>query len=337
MAIRIGINGFGRVGRMVQRAYEKDPAKGVEIVAINDITDPATLAYLLKYDSVHGRFAGSVSVEEGAIVVNGKKIAISAEKELAKLPWKKLGVEVVLECTGLFTDATKARAHLEAGAKKVIISAPGKNQDVTMCIGINTEMYDPAKHHIISNASCTTNCLAPIVKVLHESFGIVHGMMTTVHSYTNDQRILDLPHKDLRRARAAALSMIPTTTGAAKALAQVIPAMKGRLDGFAMRVPTPNVSVVDFTAHVEKPATVEAVNEAYRKAAAAGPLAGVLGLTEEPNVSIDFNGDTHSATIDLKSTMVMGDLVKVLGWYDNEAGYATRLYEMAKFVAARGV
>jgi glyceraldehyde 3-phosphate dehydrogenase len=336
MAIRIGINGFGRIGRMVLRAYEKDSARDVEIVALNDLTDPATLAYLLKYDSVHGRFDGTVNAVEGGIEVNGKKVAVIAEKDPTKLPWKQMGVDVVLECTGLFTDGPKARAHIEAGAKKVIISAPAKGNDVTLCLGINSDKYDPTKHNILSNASCTTNCLAPIVKVLHEAFGVATGMMTTIHSYTNDQRILDLPHKDLRRARAAALSMIPTTTGAAKALSEVLPEMKGRLDGMAIRVPTPNVSVVDFTARVERPATVAAINEAYKRAAA-GPLAGILAVTDEPVVSIDFNGDSHSATVDMGATMATGDLVKVLGWYDNETGYATRLYELVKFVAQKGV
>ncbi len=336
MAIRIGINGFGRIGRSVVRAYHEDGKRDVEIVAVNDLTDPATLAYLLKYDSVHGRYGGTVEVKEGGLSVDGKHIAVVAEKEPAKLPWKQLGVDLVLECTGRFTDAPKARAHVEAGAKKVIISAPAKGQDLTICLGINAHLYDPAKHHILSNASCTTNCLAPTVKVLHETFGVVSGLMTTVHSYTNDQSILDLPHKDLRRARAAAVSMIPTTTGAAKALAEVLPEMKGRLDGFAIRVPTPNVSVVDFTAKLEKPATVEQINEAYKKAAA-GALKGILAVTDEPNVSIDFNGDAHSATIDLKSTIVTQDLAKVVAWYDNETGYATRLYELAKMVAAKGM
>ncbi len=336
MAIRIGINGFGRIGRMVMRAYNKDPKKDVEIVAVNDLTDPATLAYLLKYDSVHGRYPGTVAVGEGGLTVDGKHVAVIAEKEPAKLPWKQHGVELVLESTGRFTEAAKARAHLEAGAKKVIISAPAKGQDVTLCLGINAHLYDPAKHTIVSNASCTTNCLAPVVKIVHETFGVAHGLMTTVHSYTNDQNILDLPHKDLRRARAAALSMIPTTTGAAKALSEVIPEMKGKLDGFAIRVPTPNVSVVDFTARVEKPASIEAVNDAFRKAAA-GALKGILAVTDEPNVSIDFNGDAHSATVDLKSTMVTGDLVKVVAWYDNETGYATRLYELAKLMAQKGM
>jgi glyceraldehyde 3-phosphate dehydrogenase len=337
MAIRIGINGFGRIGRSVVRAAQQDAKSNIEIVAVNDLTDPATLAYLLKYDSVHGRYPGSVHVKEGGLDVDGRLLKVIAEKDPAKLPWKELGVEIVLESTGRFTEAEKARAHIQAGAKKVIISAPAKGQDVTLCLGINADTYDPKKHAIISNASCTTNCLAPIVKVLNESFGIVNGLMTTIHSYTNDQVILDQPHKDLHRARAAALSMIPTSTGAAKALSEVLPEMKGRLHGFAVRVPTPNVSLVDFTAQVQKPATVDAVNQAYRRAADSGPLAGLIAVTDEPNVSIDFNGDNHSATIDAGETMVMGQLVKVLGWYDNETGYATRLYELAKHVAAKGV
>jgi glyceraldehyde 3-phosphate dehydrogenase len=296
-----------------------------------------TLAHLLKYDSVHGRFAGTVQAGESKITVNGRDIKVTAEKDPSKLPWRDLGVQLVIESTGLFTDAHKAKAHIDAGAKKVIISAPAKGQDVTLCIGINLDKYDPAKHHIISNASCTTNCLAPMVKVLHDGFGVASGMMTTIHAYTNDQRILDLPHSDLRRARAGALSMIPTTTGAAKALSEVLPEMKGRLDGMAIRVPTPNVSVVDFVARLERQATAQAVNDAYRKAAA-GPLAGILAVTDEPNVSIDFNGDTHSATIDLKSTMTVQEgMIKVLGWYDNESGYSKRLVELAKYVASRGL
>jgi glyceraldehyde 3-phosphate dehydrogenase len=337
MAVRIGINGFGRIGRCVVRAWQRN-TQGCEIVAINDITDPATLAHLLQYDSVHGRMPGHARAEEGALDVNGKRIAVFAEKDPAKLPWQKLGVDVVLECTGLFTEAAKARAHIDAGgAKKVLISAPAKSPDITLAVGINLEAYDPSRHHIISNASCTTNCLAPVAKVLLNNFGIANGMMTTIHSYTNDQRILDLPHKDLRRARAAALSMIPTTTGAAKALSEVLPALKGKLDGYAMRVPTPNVSVVDFTARLEKPATVQQINDAYRAAASDPSYRGVLGVTDEPLVSSDFNGDLHSATVDLRSTQVIGDLAKVLAWYDNEMAYATRLYELALFVAEKGL
>jgi glyceraldehyde 3-phosphate dehydrogenase len=309
----------------------------IEIVAINDITDAKTLAHLLNYDSVHGRYAGSVEAREGALVVDGKEVAVIAETDPTKIPWKKLGVDIVLESTGRFTDKASASKHLEAGAKKVIISAPAKGHDVTLACGINLETYDPAKHHVISNASCTTNCLAPVAKVLHETFGIVRGVMTTIHSYTNDQKILDLPHSDLRRARAAALSMIPTSTGAAKALKEVIPALAGKLDGMAIRVPTPNVSVVDLTVRVEKGVSVEAVNEAFKKAAA-GPLKGILAVDSAPLVSCDFNGDKHSATVDLQSTMVVGeDTVKVLAWYDNESGYAQRLVDLTAYVASKGV
>jgi len=337
MAVRIGINGFGRIGRCVLRAWQADKDRnGYEFAAINDLTDTATLAHLLKYDSVHGRYAGQVSVDGSALVVDGHSIKITAEKDPAKLHWKDWGVEIVLECTGLFTEGPKARVHIDAGgAKKVLISAPAKGPDCTLAIGINLETYNPSAHHVISNASCTTNCLAPVAKVLLESFGIVNGMMTTIHSYTNDQRILDLPHKDLRRARAGALSMIPTTTGAAKALSEVIPALKGKLDGFSMRVPTPNVSAVDLTVRLEKPATVEEVNNAFRAAAKDPRYLGVLAVSEEPLVSCDFNGNPHSATVDLQSTQVVGDMVKAVAWYDNEMGYATRLYELAKFVAAK--
>lgn len=337
MAVRIGINGFGRIGRCVLRAWHRDPERHqYEFVAVNDLTDTPTLGHLLKYDSVHGRYPGEVKVDGNYIVVDGQRILVTAEKDIAKLDWKGHGATIVLESTGIYTEATKARAHIEhGGAKKVLISAPAKGPDVTLAIGINLENYDPARHHVISNASCTTNCLAPVAKVLLDNFGIVSGMMTTIHSYTNDQRILDLPHKDLRRARAAALSMIPTTTGAAKALSEVIPALKGKLDGYAMRVPTPNVSVVDFTARLERPFTVQAVNDAFRAAAKDPRYMGVLAVSEEPNVSCDFNGDAHSATIDLPSTQLVGDMVKVLAWYDNEMGYATRLYELAKFVAGK--
>ena len=336
MAARIGINGFGRIGRSVVRALCQDPARdGYAIAAINDLTDPATLCHLLKYDSVHGRFDGTVEVDGKHLVVNGQRILCSAEKDLSKLSWKSVGAELVLECTGVFTDASRARAHIDCGgAKKVLISAPAKGPDVTLAVGINLDAYDPQKHHVISNASCTTNCLAPVAKVLLESFGIESGLMTTIHSYTNDQGTLDQPHKDLRRARAAALSLIPTTTGAAKALAEVIPALRGKLDGYSMRVPTPNVSVVDLTVRLGRPATVEQVNQAFIAAAADPRYCGVLATSAEPTVSCDYNGDAHSATVDLLSTQVIGDLIKVLAWYDNEVGYATRLYELAKFVAA---
>jgi glyceraldehyde 3-phosphate dehydrogenase len=335
MAVRIGINGFGRIGRCVLRAWQADPSRSsVEFAAINDLTDTPTLAHLLKYDSVHGRYSGQVSTDGNTIVVDGQRIAVTAEKDLGKLNWKAQGVSVVLECTGAFTEAAKARAHIEhGGAQKVLISAPAKGPDITLAMGINQDAYDAGKHHVISNASCTTNCLAPVAKVLLERFGIENGMMTTIHSYTNDQRILDLPHKDLRRARAAALSMIPTTTGAAKALSEVIPALKGKLDGYAMRVPTPNVSVVDLTVRLSKKATVDEVNAAFRAAAQDPRFLGVLAVSDEPTVSCDYNGDAHSATVDLSSTQSVGDMVKVLAWYDNEMGYATRLYELAKFVS----
>jgi glyceraldehyde 3-phosphate dehydrogenase len=338
MPTRIGINGFGRIGRCFVRAWQKAgyPAD-VELVAVNDLTDAKTLAYLLSHDSVHGRYAGKVSATEGKLHIDGREVAVLAEKDPARLPWKDLGVDVVIESTGRFTEAEKARAHVTAGAKKVIISAPAKGQDATLAVGINLETYDPQKHHILSNASCTTNCLAPVAKVMHETFGIVSGMMTTVHSYTNDQQILDLPHKDLRRARAAAMSQIPTTTGAARALSEVLPALKGKLDGFAVRVPTPNVSMVDLTVRVEKPASKEAVNEAFKKASANPSYRGVLAVVEEPAVSIDFNGDDHSASVDLLSTMVVGDLVKVVAWYDNETGYATRVLDLVRFLGDKGL
>jgi glyceraldehyde 3-phosphate dehydrogenase len=331
--VRIGINGFGRIGRSVARSLARDD-KGLELALINDLTDAKTLAHLLARDSVHGRFPGAVEAGDNALVINGTSIPISAERDPAKVPWKDHGVDIVLECTGLFVDKDNAGKHLQGGAKKVLISAPAKQPDVTLACGINLETYDPKSHHIISNASCTTNCLAPVAKVLHEQFGIASGIMTTIHSYTNDQRLLDLPHKDLRRARAAALSMIPTSTGAAKALKEVIPALEGKLDGLAIRVPTPNVSLVDLTAKLEKPASVEAINDAFRKAAS-GPLQGILAVAEEPLVSSDFNGDLHSATVDPDNTHVSGDVVKVLAWYDNEAGYAQRLFDLAVFVSEK--
>ena len=331
--VRVGINGFGRIGRGFVRAHHEDQG-AFEIVAINDLTDAKQLAHLLKYDSVHGRFGGTVSTDGDALTVDGKKLSVTRETDPAKIPWGKLGVDVVIESTGRFADKASSEKHLAGGAKKVIISAPAKGPDVTLACGINLEKYDGAKHHIISNASCTTNCLAPTVKVLHETFGITRGIMTTIHSYTNDQRILDLPHEDLRRARAAALNMIITTTGAAKALKEVIPEMDGKLDGMAIRVPTPNVSCVDLTVTLAKPATKEAINDAYRKAAA-GPLKGILAAVDEELVSTDFNGDTHSASVDLKSTMVVGELVKVIAWYDNERGYAQRLFDLAKYVGGK--
>ncbi len=332
--VRIGINGFGRIGRGFVRAMHEDPG-AFDVVLINDITDNKQLAHLLKYDSVHGRFAGTVKIEgEDSLVIDGDKVLITKETDPAKLPWKDHGVDIVIESTGRFTDRASVEKHLHAGAKKVIISAPAKKPDATLACGINLETYDPARHHILSNASCTTNCLAPVAKVLHETFGIVNGLMTTIHSYTNDQRVLDLPHEDLRRARAAALNMIITKTGAASALKEVIPALEGKLDGMAVRVPTPNVSCIDLVVRVEKPATKEAVNEAFDRAAA-GPMKGILAVSREPLVSTDFNGDLHSAIVDAPTTKVLGDLVKVLAWYDNERGYAQRLYDLTKFVAER--
>jgi glyceraldehyde 3-phosphate dehydrogenase len=331
---RIGINGFGRIGRCFVRALHEE--KGAfEVVAINDLTDAKQLAHLLKYDTVHGRFAGSVEVKgDDKLSVDGQEIKITKLKDPGQLPWKDLGVDIVIESTGLFTDKASAGKHIAAGAKKVLISAPAKEPDVTLACGINLETYDPAKHHIISNASCTTNCLAPVAKVLHETFGIEKGLMTTIHSYTNDQNLLDLPHEDYRRMRAAALNMIITKTGAAKALKEVLPAMAGKLDGFAIRVPTPNVSCVDLTVNVEKPATKESVNEAFKKAAD-GALKGILAVSNEPLVSTDYNGDKHSSTVDALSTIVQGDMVKVIAWYDNERGYAQRLFDLTKFVAGK--
>lgn len=330
MALRVAINGFGRIGRSVLRAAVKE--KGIEFVAINDLTDAKTLAHLLKYDSVHGPFPGKVEAGNGEIIVNGKAIKIIAERNPEQLPWKKEKIDIVLESTGLFTAREKAELHLKAGAKKVIISAPATNEDITIVMGVNHGDYDSKKHNIISNASCTTNCLAPVAKVLHETFGIEKGLVTTVHSYTNDQQILDLPHKDLRRARAAALSMIPTTTGAAKAVSLVLPALKGKLDGMAIRVPTPNVSVVDLVATLTKKADAEKVNAALKKAAK-GALKGVLGFSEEPLVSIDFNGNPLSSIVDAPSTKVIdGTMVKVLSWYDNETGFSHRVVDLIKLV-----
>jgi glyceraldehyde 3-phosphate dehydrogenase len=333
MAIRVGINGFGRIGRNVFRACLDETA--LEFVAVNDITDAKMLAYLLKHDSVHGTLERDVKVEDGGLSVGSRRVKVLAERDPAKLPWKALGVDVVLECSGHFTDRDKAAKHLEAGAKKVIVSAPSKGADVTICMGVNDGAYDPAKHHVLSNASCTTNCLSPVAKVLHESFGIRRGLMTTIHSYTNDQRILDLPHEDPRRARAAALSMIPTSTGAAKAIGLVIPALNGKLDGMAVRVPTPNVSVVDLTAELEKPATETAINEAM-KAAAAGPLKGILQYCDEPLVSVDFNGTPYSSIFDSALTRVIDKtFVKVLSWYDNEWGFSNRMRDVALLVGRK--
>lgn len=328
---KVGINGFGRIGRNVFRVALDN--EDFEIVAVNDLTDARTLAHLLLYDSVHGPFAGRVEVGEDSIIINGKAIKVLAEKDPALLPWGELGVDVVIESTGRFTKGEKARAHLKAGAKKVIITAPAKDEDLTVVMGVNDDQYDPAKHHIISNASCTTNCLAPVVKVLHEKYTVRRGMMTTVHSYTNDQQILDLPHKDLRRARAAALSIIPTTTGAAKAVTLVLPELKGKLNGFAMRVPTPNVSVVDFVAELGTKVSVEEVNAALKEAAE-GPLKGIMAYSDLPLVSKDYNGNPHSSIIDGLSTMVIdGNMVKVVAWYDNEWGYSCRVVDLAQMVA----
>jgi glyceraldehyde 3-phosphate dehydrogenase len=330
MPVKVAINGFGRIGRNFLRTSWG--TKGFEIVAINDLTDAPTLAHLLKYDSVHGIFGAEVTVKDNALVVGGKEIRVSAEKSPENLPWKALGVDLVIESTGFFTDREKAAKHLDAGAKWVIISAPAKDPDITVCLGINEETLDPSKHRIISNASCTTNCLAPVAKVLHKEFGIVRGLMTTVHSYTNDQRILDLPHKDLRRARAAALSMIPSTTGAAKAIGLVLPELKGKLDGFAMRVTTPNVSVVDLVVELQKEVTVNDVNAAMKKSAE-GAMKGILQYVEAPLVSVDFNGNPHSSIFDATLTKVMeGRMVKVISWYDNEWGYSSRLRDLILYL-----
>ena len=333
MALRVAINGFGRIGRMVLRAASKD--KNIEFVAINDLTDAATLAHLFKYDSVHGIFPGKVEHTADSLIINGKTIKIYAVRNPAELPWKKDKIDVVLESTGLFTSKDKAELHIQAGAKKVVISAPATNEDITIVMGVNDHLYDAKKHTIISNASCTTNCLAPVAKVLHETFGIEKGLVTTVHSYTNDQNILDLPHKDLRRARAAAVSMIPTTTGAAKAVSLVLPELKGKLDGMAIRVPTPNVSVVDLVVTLKKKADVVKVNAALKKASK-GALKGILGFSEEPLVSIDFNGNPLSSIVDASCTKVIGDnMVKVISWYDNEAGFSHRVVDLFRLIASK--
>ncbi|SIS57620.1 type I glyceraldehyde-3-phosphate dehydrogenase [Alicyclobacillus vulcanalis] len=333
MAVKVGINGFGRIGRNVFRAALHNP--NIDIVAVNDLTNAETLAALLKYDSVHGILPEDVQAEGNDLVVAGKTVKVFAERDPGAIPWGEIGVDIVIESTGLFTDREKAEVHItKGGAKKVIISAPAKNEDITIVMGVNHEMYDPAKHHVVSNASCTTNCLAPVAKVIDDEFGIVKGLMTTVHSYTNDQRILDLPHSDLRRARAAALSIIPTTTGAAKAVGLVLPHLKGRLNGMAMRVPTPNVSLVDFVAQTKKPVTVEEVNAALKRAAE-GPLKGILAYNELPLVSKDYNGDAHSSTVDGLSTMIIDDMVKVIAWYDNEWGYSNRVVDLACYIASK--
>ncbi|WP_462411039.1 type I glyceraldehyde-3-phosphate dehydrogenase [Neobacillus sp. Marseille-QA0830] len=335
MTVKVGINGFGRIGRNVFRAALNN--SNIEIVAINDLTDAKMLAHLLKYDTVHGTLSEDVTVDGEYLVVGGKKVKVIAERDPAQLGWGNLGVDVVVESTGRFTKREDAAKHLEAGAKKVIISAPATNEDITIVMGVNEDKYDANNHHVLSNASCTTNCLAPFAKVLNDTFGIKRGMMTTVHSYTNDQQILDLPHKDYRRARAAAENMIPTSTGAAKAVALVLPELKGKLNGMAMRVPTPNVSIVDLVAELEKDVTVEEVNSAL-KAAAEGPLKGILAFSDLPLVSSDYNGATVSSTVDGLSTMVLeGNMVKVLSWYDNEVGYSNRVVDLVDYIAAKGL
>ncbi|PYO43505.1 MAG: type I glyceraldehyde-3-phosphate dehydrogenase [Gemmatimonadetes bacterium] len=335
MAVRVGINGFGRIGRNVLRAAVLANQTDLEFVSVNDITDPKTLAHLLKYDSVHGRFPGTVEVKGDGLVVNGKPLTVTAIKEPEKLPWKDFGVELVLESTGRFTERAAAEKHLAAGAKKVVISAPAKGEDITIVMGVNHKKYDAAKHTIISNASCTTNCLVPVVKVVRETWGFVKGYMTTIHSYTNDQQILDLPHKDLRRARAAALSIIPTTTGAAKATALVIPEVKGKIDGVSLRVPTPDVSLVDLTAVVEKATTPEEVNAAFKRAAQ-GELKGILDVSDEPLVSVDYIGSRFSSVVDaLSTTVIDGTLVHVSSWYDNEMGYSARCVDVLAYIATR--
>ncbi len=337
MAVKVGINGFGRIGRQVYKAIHDHYADEIDVVAVNDITDPETNAHLLKYDSNYGRFEADIRVEGDKLRVDDDEFLVLCERDPANLPWGELGAEIVVESTGVFRDRESASKHITAGAKKVIISAPAKGEDITLVLGVNDDAYDPANHHIISNASCTTNCLAPVCKVLDDNFGIERGLMTTVHSYTNDQRVLDLPHKDLRRARAAALNIIPTTTGAAKAIGLVMPKLKGKLDGFAMRVPTPTVSVVDLTVVLSKETTAEEINAAF-KAAAEGPMNGILGFEEEPLVSMDFKGDPRSSIVDGPSTTVIeGTLAKVVSWYDNEWGYSMRVADLIKFMIDKGL
>jgi glyceraldehyde 3-phosphate dehydrogenase len=335
MTTKVGINGFGRIGRQVFKAIRDFYPDTLEVVAANDIGDIKTMAHLLKYDSNYGKFDGTVEVTDEGLLVDGVLLKILAERDPANLPWGDLGVDIVVESTGIFRDREGAGKHIQAGAKKVIISAPAKGEDLTIVLGVNDDVYDTEEHHIVSNASCTTNCLAPAAKVVNDNYGIVKGLMTTIHAYTNDQRILDLPHKDLRRARAAALSIIPTTTGAAKAVALVIPELKGKFDGYALRVPTPTVSVVDFTATVEKPTTTDELRQAFR-AAAAGPLKGILAAVDEPLVSIDYKGDPHSSSVDLQFTQALGgDMVKVVTWYDNEWGYSCRTADLAALMASK--
>jgi glyceraldehyde 3-phosphate dehydrogenase len=337
MAIRIGINGFGRIGRLTLRAIRKHYPNDFDVVAINDLTDAYSNAHLFKYDTTYGVYPGEVRAEDSAIVIDGDRIRVFAEKDPANIPWGDVGADIVIESTGVFTDAEKARAHLKGGAKRVIITAPATNEDATLVMGVNHEQYDPSRHYVISNASCTTNCLAPVCKVLHEQFGIEYGLMTTAHAYTNDQRIQDQIHKDLRRARAAAANIIPTSTGAAKAIHLVLPELKGRMHGIALRVPVLTVSIIDLTVQLTREATAQAINEAFR-AAAEGSLRGILGVCDEPLVSSDFRGDERSAIVDLPSTMVLGDrFAKVLAWYDNEWGYSCRVADLAKYIAHRGL
>ncbi len=337
MATRIGINGFGRIGRQVLRAIIEQHSEDLEVAAINDLTDAKTNAHLLRYDSNYGAFPGKVEIKDDALVINGNPIRVFAQRDPAQIPWKDAGVQIVVESTGVFTDAKRAAAHLEAGAKKVIISAPATNEDAMVVLGVNEQIYDPKRHHIVSNASCTTNAIAPVVKVLHETFGVQKGLMSTIHAYTNDQVILDTAHRDLRRARAAALNIIPTTTGAARAVTVVIPELKGRIHGVAFRVPTPTVSLIDFTADLEREATVDEVNNAFRKAAV-GSLRGILEVCEEELVSMDFKGNPASSIVDAPGTMVLGgNMVKVLAWYDNEWGYACRVGDLAAFMARKGL
>jgi glyceraldehyde 3-phosphate dehydrogenase len=335
MTTRIGINGFGRIGRQSMKALLERYPREIEVVAVNDLTDTKTNAHLLKYDSTYGRFPGEVEATADSLIVNGHSIKVISQRDPAQIPWGDMGIDLVIESTGLFTDADKAAAHIKGGAKKVIISAPAKGEDLTIVLGVNDFMYDPAKHHIISNASCTTNCLAPAAKVINDTFGIEKGLMNTIHSYTNDQRILDQVHKDLRRARTAGANIIPTSTGAARALALVIPELKGRFDGMSLRVPTVTVSVVDFVATLRKETNKDEINQAF-KDAAAGPLKGILDFTDEPLVSTDFRGDPHSAIIDGLSTMVIGNMVKVIAWYDNEWGYSSRVADLTHFIAQKG-
>jgi glyceraldehyde 3-phosphate dehydrogenase (phosphorylating) len=336
MTVRVGINGFGRIGRQVLRAALEQGVADIDFVAVNDLTDTKTLAHLFKYDSVHRTYEGDVSHGDGTITVDGNEIKVLSERDPAMLPWRQLGVDVVLESTGRFTSGQDAHKHIDAGARKVIISAPGKGEDVTLVLGVNSDRYDPANHDVISNASCTTNCLAPMVKVIRDAFGFRHASMVTIHSYTNDQSILDLPHKDLRRARAAAVSMIPTTTGAAKATGLVIPEVKGKIDGIAIRVPTPDVSLTELTVEVEKPTSIEAVNTAFREASQSGPLEGFLQYTDVPLVSCDYIGNPYSCILDsLNTNVIDGTMVKVSGWYDNEWGYASRCVDLLRFVGAR--